>query len=110
MTGNKIISLTAGDMKVNLKDSCQFIQAKLSSLPAMFGFEDEGGKGHFPHRLASEETLGLTMDMLPAMKYYYLKQMSEEERQKFFEWYEENRHKRFNFMEEAVRYCLNDVL
>lgn len=110
ISGNKIVSLTAGANDVTFKDSCQFIPARLADLPKMFDFADEAAKGWFPHGFAARHRLNEKLPSLPDVRYYYHQRMRAEERDQFFAWHREHRDEPFDFMAEAVRYCLNDVL
>ena len=81
---------------------------KLSQLPAAFDLATES-KGHFPYMFNHPDNYGKVLSILPPIEFYEPKYMGVKQRKEFEQWYDENRETEFNFDEEIVRYCKNDV-
>ena len=81
----------------------------LSAFPKSFGLE-EMEKGYFPHLFNRPENENYTSD-LPPVSCYSPSTMKSKERETFLKWYEEKRSVNyiFNFKQEIVKYCRQDV-
>ncbi|XP_031342123.1 uncharacterized protein LOC116170010 [Photinus pyralis] len=106
-TGTKITSLACNN-NIRFIDSLNFMPVPLSALPKTFSFP--GCKGHFPHFFNTLENANY-IGPLPSPHFYGVDEMSERNRDDFFKWYnaEVNRNAIFNFKEEIVKYCVQDV-
>ncbi|XP_062575191.1 uncharacterized protein LOC134237107 [Saccostrea cucullata] len=82
-------------------------QCKISKMPSAFGF-DELKKGYFPHFFNTEQNQNYVGPYPPAA-FYNPDEMSISGRRAFFEWYEQQRGKVFDFQKEFVEYCVSDV-
>ncbi|XP_077361782.1 uncharacterized protein LOC144006673 [Festucalex cinctus] len=107
MQGSKVICFSDTDYKLGYIDSLSFLTMPLSSLPKALGFIDQT-KGYFPHGFSSLDHLNY-IGPYPDPKYYGVERMSTVHRTKFFEWYEVACKGTFNFAQEALMYCRNDV-
>ena len=82
---------------------------KLSKLPATFGLPISSEKGYFPRLLNTIENQDY-VGVMPDSFFYSANTMSEIEREKFFNWYNENAENYiFDFKKEIVEYCRMDV-
>ncbi|XP_062575961.1 uncharacterized protein LOC134237834 [Saccostrea cucullata] len=84
-----------------------FLPFALAKMPSAFGF-DELKKGYFPHFFNTEQNQNYVGPYPPAA-FYNPDEMSISGRRAFFEWYEQQRGKVFNFQKEFVGYCISDV-
>ena len=84
----------------------------LDNLPKSFALK-EMKKGYFPHLYNTQEMNNLEgskfLPHLPPSQYYDVDNMNIEKREKFLIWYENNKHKCFDFYEELLKYCRSDV-
>lgn len=109
MNGSKIMRLTIKSEKkktIKLIDSFNFIPMRLANFPKTFGVEEQ--KGYFPHRFnqeANEDYEG----KWPEQDMYCTDEMTSEDRDKFAQWYKEQKDKKFCFQKEILKYCKGDV-
>jgi hypothetical protein len=104
--GTKILSMRIKNIK--FIDSLSFLPMPLKKLPQTFGFESQIEKGMFPfyfNKPGNEHYIG----EWPAIEYYDPNFMKEGEREKFLNWYEQQKHKEFNLDSEMLKYCKSDV-
>ncbi|KAF0029445.1 hypothetical protein F2P81_018550 [Scophthalmus maximus] len=94
-------------IKCKYVDSLSFLTMRLADMPKALGFED-AVKGFFPHGFSSENTLNY-VGPHPPPQTYGLVRMSGDGKREFEKWYETVRHGTFDFKNEAVHYCQNDV-
>ncbi|XP_062567875.1 uncharacterized protein LOC134230104 [Saccostrea cucullata] len=76
-------------------------------MPSAFGFT-ELKKGYFPHFFNTEQNQNYVGPYPPAA-FYNPDEMSISGQQAFFEWYEQQTGKVFDFQKEFVEYCVSDV-
>ncbi|GAA6228949.1 uncharacterized protein LOC117597613 isoform X1 [Lates japonicus] len=79
----------------------------LNAMPKALGFTDQT-KGYFPHKFSSKNRLNY-VGPYPPPSDYGVERMVMREWEEFDAWYGEVCQGTFNFREEAVRYCKNDV-
>ncbi|PIC40730.1 hypothetical protein B9Z55_008378 [Caenorhabditis nigoni] len=111
MVGQTFISADVKIEKNNelhFRDSVKYIPMKLDQLPKAFNLKTEA-KGYFPYLFNHPDNYGKTLPNLPSIKYYEPNFMSAKGHSDFEVWYEENKYMPFNFDEEIVKYCQNDV-
>ncbi|XP_043285730.1 uncharacterized protein [Venturia canescens] len=108
MRGTKIISMRVG--KICFLDSLNYLPMSLSPLPKAFGFDDIVTKGTFPHLFNTPGNQNY-IGSLPALHFYSPDKMFTAERKRFMAWYQETSDSGyiFNFAEEFLRYCRDDV-
>ncbi|XP_065207231.1 uncharacterized protein LOC135836366 [Planococcus citri] len=108
LNGSKIMQI-AYKKKVVFRDTLNFFQKPLKSLPSMFGLQNIA-KGHFPHFFNKPENQNY-IGTLPGVEYYGADQMSGKERKNFLKWYNEQlkEKKTFDFQKEMEFYCRADV-
>lgn len=107
MTGSKILCLQDPHYHLKFIDSLSFLTMRLSAMPKALGFTDQS-KGYFPHKFSSKKHLGY-VGPYPLPSHYGVERMTQCEQEEFYRWYNNVRQGTFNFREEAVRYCKNDV-
>ncbi|KAI1308230.1 putative DNA polymerase [Halotydeus destructor] len=108
MTGTKITKMQVGNLR--FLDSCLHFQQKLSKLPSSFNFADRVVKGHFPH-FFNDGTTWNYEGPIPEAKYFGVDTMQADDKKSFESWYAERSADPtpWNFEEEIVKYCRNDV-
>ncbi|KND03433.1 uncharacterized protein SPPG_00918 [Spizellomyces punctatus DAOM BR117] len=109
MRGNKIVHFTLG--WCTFIDSMLHLQGSLKSLAIDFLGADCGmRKGYFPHLFNSIENYNHT-EGIPDKKYFDLPYtvLKQADLDAFNTWYDAQLGKPWNFMEELVAYCVNDV-
>ncbi|XP_035802218.2 uncharacterized protein LOC118470010 [Amphiprion ocellaris] len=107
MTGSKLLSFEDPHYQLKFIDSLSFLAMRLGAMPKALGFTDQI-KGYFPHHFSSKERLGY-VGVYPPPTEYGIEHMTQTEQKEFYEWYGQVSRGTFNFREEAVRYCKNDV-
>ena len=84
----------------------------LDKLPKSFGLK-EMKKGYFPHLYNTQQMNNLEgsklLPHLPPLEFYNVDNMNIEKHQQFLIWYENNKHKCFDFYEELLEYCRSNV-
>ncbi|XP_061196432.1 uncharacterized protein LOC133204707 [Saccostrea echinata] len=105
MNGSKILSMQICGLK--FIDSYNFLPFALSKMPSAFGFT-ELKKGYFPHFFNTEHNQNYVGPYPPAA-YYNPDDMSISGRQAFYQWYEQQAGKVFDFQKEFLDYCISDV-
>ena len=107
MNGSKIILMEIANVK--FIDSLNYFHMPLSSLPKAYGLH-EIEKGVFPHLFNTPENQSYERP-LPPVDVYSPDSMNVKERELFLEWYNEQSTSDcvFNFQNEIVRYCKQDV-
>ena len=78
-------------------------------MPLCLGLGDDLEKGDFPFRLINLCNEGKVFDGHPPISYYDVGSKKPGERKAFEKWYDENRHRPFNYNLELERYCRQDV-
>ena len=99
-------------LNIKILDSLNFLNLPLDNLPKSFALK-EMKKGYFPHLYNMQEMNNLegskVLPHLPPLQYYDVDNMNIEKCEKFLIWYENNKHKCFDFYEELFEYCRSDV-
>ncbi|CAO4369489.1 unnamed protein product [Caenorhabditis nigoni] len=111
MAGQTIISADVELGRKNtlhFRDSVKHIPMRLAQLPKAFNLKTES-KGYFPYLFNQPVNYGKVLPGLPPVEFYEPRFMSVKGRAEFEEWYEEHKDTPFNFDEEIVKYCKNDV-
>ena len=106
--GAKNMCIQVEECNIKMIDSLNFLPAPLSMLPKMFGLH-ELCKGYFPHYFNKVENEHAYLPGLPDIRFYNTEGMKQEERKKFYEWYEANKNTTFDFQKEIFKYCQSDV-
>ena len=104
MKGGKILSMKVHN--VHFIDSLNFLTMALSKLPK--AFELPSAKGYFPHFFNTKENASY-VGRIPDPKFYGADSMSVEEREKFLQRHDKHQSAEFDFKQELVRYCVQDV-
>ncbi|KAL3104405.1 hypothetical protein niasHS_000143 [Heterodera schachtii] len=113
--GNHLLEMKARKTGVYtttvFRDSYKLIPIKLANFVKTFGLEIEGvdNKKYFPHKYNKAENYGTVLDTLPPMEDYYPGGLFPAEREKFEQWYAENRETGFELNEVIADYCKTDV-
>ena len=107
--GSKIMYCKVGrGLNIKILDSLNFLNMPLDKLPKSFGLK-EMKKGYFPHLYNTQQMNNLEgskfLPHLPPLEFYDVDNMNIEKRQQFLIWYENNKHKCFDFYEELLKYC-----
>ncbi|OXU31805.1 hypothetical protein TSAR_005818 [Trichomalopsis sarcophagae] len=103
------IELSKGH-QIRFIDSFNYINQNLSDFPKTFGFQDVIEKWRFPHLFNSSENQNY-LGAIPDVKFYSPEIMSNKKRDKFIAWHTRlhRTNYRFDFQEEIVEYCKNNV-
>ncbi len=103
--GTKIMQLKVKDLI--FRDSMCFLPGSLSNLAKSFKLNSE--KGYFPHLFNTEENYGYEGE-IPHIKYFSMHKIakSETDYKNFLKWHSEFEGF-WNFQNELVKYCRNDV-
>ncbi|KAL3070960.1 hypothetical protein niasHT_040116 [Heterodera trifolii] len=93
------------------RDSYKLIPIKLANFVKTFGLEIDGveNKKYFPHKFNKAANYGTVLETLPPIEDYFPGGLFPAERQKFEQWYTENRNTRFELCEVIADYCKTDV-
>ena len=89
-------------------DSMNFFSMPLEKLSATFNLR-ELHKGFFPYGMISEVSAGYR-GPFPAPEEYHPDRMNDKRRKAFYEWYEQQRSKEFDYDKELSLYLKSDVL
>ncbi|XP_061170747.1 uncharacterized protein LOC133180197 [Saccostrea echinata] len=103
--GSKILSMEILGLK--FIDSYNFLPFALSKMPSAFGFT-ELKKGYFPHFFNTVQNQNYVGPYPPA-SFYNPDDMTINGRQAFFQWYDQQAGKVFDFQKEFLEYCISDV-
>jgi len=103
--GSKIVCIDTGKFRVI--DSLNFLSFPLSQMPKVFGLQGVK-KGCFPVFLPTDEWWSYE-GPLPHPYCYRVNRMKPKARKDFMEWYRQQRGKVFNYKEEILAYCEDDV-
>jgi G:T-mismatch repair DNA endonuclease (very short patch repair protein) len=95
-------------LNIRMLDSVNFLPMPLAKLPKSFGLS-ELKKGYFPHLFNTQENQQAKLDTHPEAHYYSPDTMGTSQREAFYEWFEVNKNKPFDFQKEIVDYCISDV-
>ncbi len=98
----------ARGLNIRFLDSCMFLPMALSELPSCFDIHNVE-KGFFPHFFNVPGNFHKVFSKLPDRKFYGYETMTAEKRDKFDQWYGKHVNDKFDFEEELLRYCRNDV-
>ncbi|KAL3111279.1 hypothetical protein niasHT_013321 [Heterodera trifolii] len=113
--GNHLLEMKARKTGVYtttvFRDSYKLIPIKLANFVKTFGLEIEevDNKKYFPHKFNKAKNYGTVLDTLPPMEDYYPGGLFPAEREKFEQWYAENRETGFELNEVIADYCKTDV-
>ena len=91
---------------IRIIDSSNFLPMRLSALPKAFGLT-ERSKGFFPHLFNKSENWN-HRGSYPPVEDYGIESMFTAEREEFLKWYN-SRQGSFDFQEQMLVYCRNDV-
>lgn len=92
------------------RDSLNHLAASLSKLPSMFGLPTSIiKKGFFPYLFNTAENQNY-VGTIPDKQYFNYMKLSAKVRNDFDEWYSEYRNREYDFKQEMISYCENDVL
>ena len=106
--GSKIVAAKICDrLNIRLIDSLNFLSMPLSAMPKVFNLQNIK-KGTFPHWFNKKENYEY-VGPLPHPDYYGVDNMKTDVRASFLEWYSKQECTTFNFIEELVAYCEDDV-
>ena len=106
--GSKILAAnTRGRLQIRLIDSLNFLQMPLAAMPGVFGLENIK-KGNFPYLFNRPENYGY-VGPYPEPAYYGVDEMKPGARKAFLLWHSKQKDKVFNFMDELISYCEDDV-
>jgi hypothetical protein len=106
--GSKIMYMhIAAGLGLTFLDSPNFLQMKLSKIPACFDLT-EMKKGYFPHLFNKTENKHY-VSSYPKPEYYGVDYMSSKERTEFEKWYPSKKNEVFDFQKELREYCISDV-
>ncbi|CAG2238521.1 unnamed protein product [Mytilus edulis] len=97
----------AAGLDLTFLDSLNFLQMKLSKIPACFDLT-EMKKGYFPHLFNKKENKHY-VGSYPSLEYYGVDYMSAKERTEFEKWHLSKNNEVFDFQRELREYCISDV-
>ena len=106
MNGTKIIQLKA--CGVTVRDTLSYLTMSVENMPKTFGLKEKQ-KGVFPY-LFDTRANRYYKGPWPDAKYYAPDQKKPDDRDKFFAWYELQKHKVFDMLKEKHAYCESDVI
>ena len=108
MTGTKVLKVRIGN--VCIQDSASFFQMSLDKCARSFQDKEERIKGDFPHLANNPKNYDYNGPMLP-IEMYPIKFMSRSKLEEFKRWYQcqVESNQQFNFKDELIKYCVNDV-
>src|SRR5262249_54718282 len=109
--GNQLMDLQYKKLKMNARDTLNFVAQKLTNFPKAVGLTDMEQKGDFPHHCNIPENWDKVI-AFPELTSYYFEGLKSKDKAKFLNWHEEEKKRcnnQFNFREEIVKYCSNDV-
>ena len=99
-------------LNIKILDSLNLLNMPLDKLPKSFGLKGMK-KGYFPHLYNTQQMNNLEgskfLPHLPPLEFYDVDNMNIEKCQQFLIWYENNKHKCFDFYEELLEYRRSDV-
>ena len=107
----------ASKRNIIFKDTFHYLMCPLSTLPKTFGLSVQD-KGFFPHLFTTRENLDRQLTNMPDQRFYQPEFMKVGERQKFEDWYAQQRSidqqldgstVRFHLRQKLLEYCSNDV-
>lgn len=91
------------------RDSLCHLAAPLAKLPAMFGLDTSiVRKGFFPYLFNLPENQNY-IGRIPDPGFFGVNEFNDSKREEFNEWYNERARYDYNFREEMILYCENDV-
>ena len=105
-SGTKLQFLMMPEYNIRLLDSMNFFPFSLRKVAS--AFELPVSKGDFPHRFNQLKNFTYN-GVFPEPKYYGVEDMSPADQTHFFEWYNKQKGKTFNFQEQMLNYCRLDV-
>ena len=113
MKGRKIILLSIHGIR--FIDSWNFLAMPLSNLADAFNLDQITGDKHnnkkfFPYKLLNNPNCFEYSGKTPDSWFFDPGNMRVEEREKFYNWYRENKNQSFNFLETVRSYCKSDCL
>ncbi|KAF4517302.1 hypothetical protein B566_EDAN008636 [Ephemera danica] len=108
MRGAKILCLEVNKLK--FIDSLHYFPMALKQLPATFDMPSDVNKGYFPHFFNTVQNQNY-VGYIPDARYYGAEDMTAKDHDKFMEWHAQRVQEDylFNFREELVKYCKQDV-
>jgi hypothetical protein len=115
--GSKIMYMSIEKYNIRFIDSLNFISAPLRLIPKMFGIENLVKKGYFAHKFNTPQNQNY-VGPYPSIELYEPNKMSDikdkktgkSDRDMFINWYNSVKDTVFNFKEEFLDYCINDVV
>ena len=107
-SGSKIMTIRVKHhLNMDIIDTLNFFPMTLSKLPKTFGLEGVK-KGDFPHDFNVSANFGY-MGPYPDVQYYGIDTKKASEREELIQWYESVKNNVFDFEQELLSYCVNDV-
>lgn len=106
--GNRILTFSAGPNNVSLRDSFLFLPRRLADLPKILGFKADMAKSFFPYTFSRIETL-FYVGPIPEPQFYDVHNLNEARLIEFEEFYESKKNLTFDFRQESILYCRQDV-
>jgi hypothetical protein len=108
--GAKILSMKVQNgLNIRIIDSYSFLPVKLKNLPKAMELDDQCQKGDFPHYFNTMENFYCIMSSYPPAECYGVDHKSPQDRQEFFEWYNQVKNSEFDMQEQLLKYCRTDV-
>jgi hypothetical protein len=104
--GTKMLSISIKNVK--FIDSLSFLPMALKKFPETFGIESQIEKEYFLFYFNTSGNESYRGNW-PGIEFYDPNQMEDKEREKFIEWYNEQKDKEFVFLSEIEKYFRNDV-
>ena len=94
-------------LNMDVIDTLNFFPMALSKLPKTFGL-DGAKKSDFPHDFNVSVNYGY-LGSYPDIQYYGIDKKKDDDRTEFIKWYDTVKHNTFDFEQELLSYCINDV-
>ncbi|XP_055353927.1 uncharacterized protein LOC129599656 [Paramacrobiotus metropolitanus] len=110
--GTQLLELKYRKLGIQSRDTLNFLALRLSQLPKAVGLELEVQKGDFPHRFNKPENWDKVDLPWPDPDQYMIDGMRKQQKAEFLKWHAEAKAAAngvFNFREQMMTYCSNDV-
>ena len=100
--------------KTTFLDSLNFLPIALAGIPEALDLRDESGrpilpKQWFPLKFNHPDNYGVRLPKLPAVDFYYYKNLLRKKRNEFLKWHDEHQNEPFDLGAKLIEYCTNDV-
>ena len=108
--GHKLMYLSLQGKNIHFIDSLNYMKMRLKDIPKQLGLDSSVlQKGDWPYLFAKYSRVGRVFKKYPKLKYYSLQGKSSDEKQKFLQWYKDNKHRPFDFNAQILEYCKIDT-